>query len=933
MYKQSDENTIGEPEKIDPGEPPASVTLNQPATSPEWQYPKFHRDKDEVKAAASGRWLEVLNVVAGIDAALLDGRNHPCPSCGGTDRFRMIDADAGAVLCNVCFAKGNGDGFAAVMHYRRVGFSESLRLVASHLGLAPKHRKSPTTPSDPIETIARKKNVDAGALRMYGAKASGTHAITIPMYSPTGSRCSESTITTSGGKGLYTAGKPVGVFLPHDANGTARLPKPGETWLVCEGPKDPAALWSLGFLAIGLPGNLVNMKFARLFRGVNVIFIPDRDRAGNDGAEHGARLLLKKAATVRVAVLPAEFTETNGADVRDILKQRDGELLLRQAIDDAVSFEPAGSGDSSLPTVMLPGGSASITYAATSLGRLLDATGKYFHRGGAVTRVERDEEGALKLAVVKPAAICSAFEKVATLKKIRMTKEGGEETVRSICSESSGRLIIAAASFTEALSPIKVLSRCPVLIERDGKLIQVAGYDRQSGILASGTPASDITLAESIDMCCALLAEFQFATAGDRARALAALITPSLVFGGLLGGVRVPIDLGEADDSQSGKGFRNKLTTAVYNSTPSIVAQRTTGGVGSVQEIFDKALIAGATFISFDNFRGKLDFSGLESFCTEPNYTARTPYSPGVEIDPRRTILMLTSNKAEMTVDLANRSSCVRILKRPGYEFQKYLEGDLLDHVMANQPRYLGAVFAIIREWHRRGKPELPATSHDFRRWARVLSYIVRDILKAGELLDGHRNAQERIASPDLSWLRDVALSVQKANKLGEWMRASQLLQIILDNGINTPGIAGELDSDDESTWLNATRTIGRKMGKLFNVDELTIDNFRVERHKTLDSSGREKTEYVFSTGFPNSPNDSPMAPPMETLVSPIPPIDSQDNTRTHAHTRMHACEERVQPIGGIGESLGEGTTEDGRASGSSAVLTLPESVGVEEFV
>jgi len=93
---------------------------------------------------------------------------------------------------------------------------------------------------------------------------------------------------------------------------------------------------------------------------------------------------------------------------------------------------------------------------------------------------------------------------------------------------------------------------------------------------------------------------------------------------------------------------------------------------------------------------------------------ARAPHLAAVEIDPRRVVLQLTSNKADITTD------CVRILKQPeGYRFRSYGEGDVLDHVRANQPAYLGAVFAIAKVWHAAGRPRTNATGHDFRPWDR----------------------------------------------------------------------------------------------------------------------------------------------------------------------------------------------------------------------
>jgi len=71
----------------------------------------------------------------------------------------------------------------------------------------------------------------------------------------------------------------------------------------------------------------------------------------------------------------------------------------------------------------------------------------------------------------------------------------------------------------------------------------------------------------------ALLAEFDFHSARDKARALASLITPALRLGGFLKR-RVPADVDEADQSQVGKTYRQKITAAVYNERVSLVTSR-----------------------------------------------------------------------------------------------------------------------------------------------------------------------------------------------------------------------------------------------------------------------------------------------------------------------------------------------------------------------
>jgi len=60
-------------------------------------------------------------------------------------------------------------------------------------------------------------------------------------------------------------------------------------------------------------------KFVRLFAGAEIIIVPDRDRAGEDGSQFSARVLRGAAKSVRIAVLPAEFKESDGEDVRGVL--------------------------------------------------------------------------------------------------------------------------------------------------------------------------------------------------------------------------------------------------------------------------------------------------------------------------------------------------------------------------------------------------------------------------------------------------------------------------------------------------------------------------------------------------------------------------------------------------------------------------------------
>jgi len=697
-------------------------------------------------------------------------------------------------------------------------------------------------------------------------------------------------------------------------------------------------------------------SFAKAFKGKNVYIVPDADSPGITGAEKKAQTIACVAKEVKLVELPYEVAETHGKDLRDFFVEgRTFEELLELA-SGAGEFVQSESGPclspkekpiltegSSLKEIVLPGLTATINEVATTLGGLLAVSRTHFQKGNTVFRLGNDSAEEVFLEIVKPAELASDFEQVASINRARKVKE--EISVdRDVCKETEAKLIMSARVFVDELPVLRVLSRCPLLVVHDGDLVEVTGYHPESGVYAQGACPEPVSLADAEQLINEVLSGFRFATPGDKSRALAAIIVPALVLGGLLPG-RAPIDLGEADQSQTGKGFRNKLTAAIYRHKPIAVCQQRSG-VGSLEEAFDRALIAGETFISIDNVRGRVDSQKVESFVTEESYFARCAYMPNTAIDPSRVYLMFTSNKAEMTTDLANRSSCVRILKQPdGYRFPSYLEGSILEHVRANQSRFLGAVFAIVREWFRQGKPRTDETRHDFREWAQILDWIVQNLLNAAPLMDGHRETQQRMANPALNWLRDVALAVVRRQQSGRWLIASDLLEAMdADGNIEIPGLKEGDDVADDAVRKKCLQQIGRRLRRCFGETErIELDGLVIERNSSVDSESRQRYSYQITQHEPadvppdtrkkspitpstdageplgekeeisippDAPTDSPLMTPLINPREPADPayVSGKDSTRGRACAEPN--ENRYGTISGSGGFSGEQPSE-----------------------
>lgn len=490
---------------------------------------------------------------------------------------------------------------------------------------------------------------------------------------------------------------------------------------------------------------------------------------------------------------------------------------------------------SSKPTVLLPGDGVTVTQSAKALGRLLADSGIYL-RGGLPVRIVTTDDGTQRLAEINDHDLSSLFEQPAEL--MRQTRSG--EILPAICSPGLARQIRSCREFHKVVPEIRTLTQCPVTIERDGNLVVVQGYDENSGILAFGKPLVEMSLPNARNLLHGLLRDFRFRSDGDRARALAAIITPALVLGGWLGTHRAPMTMLEADRPGAGKGFFVRLVTAIYNDKAFPLVQPEGAGVGSIREGLGQALLEGFTFVNLDNLRGRINSTALESILTEKGYVCRVPYHRGVNLSTERLLVFGTSNGFQATADLNRRLSRVRILKQPSeYKFVQYKEGDLLDYVAAHQPECLGAAFTIIKEWHAAGKLRTHESRHSFRLWARACDWITTNLLAAGPLMAGPDDA-----SAGDSWLASIAKAVEGAGKTGHELTTSDILAVLLNAGLEVPGLqAGERITD--RTTKKALQALGRQLSRVLEGAEVVdLGPGIVRRHVRYDKKRRTRTTF-----------------------------------------------------------------------------------------
>jgi Zinc-binding domain of primase-helicase len=292
-----------------------------------------NHDVEEVKSAANGRWKDILPSLTGIDATLLDEKNHPCPKCGGTDRFRCLDANAGVLFCNQCFNGKNGDGIAAIQWLTGWKFPEALQAVAESLNLPGslnghatngKARGAAAKPSSNAKAKRDDKPKGKPFATADKAKVVCVEGMRKCSYEP-------------GGEWAYlnADGKAVAWVLRFDKPGVPKEYRPvslhDDGWYI----KDPPGLWPLYQLPAMLKAGLVFVpegeKAADAVRsieltatasahgsqsasksdwtplaGKEVVILPDHDHAGEQYAEQVTTILLSldPPAVVKIIRLP-----------------------------------------------------------------------------------------------------------------------------------------------------------------------------------------------------------------------------------------------------------------------------------------------------------------------------------------------------------------------------------------------------------------------------------------------------------------------------------------------------------------------------------------------------------------------------------------------------------------------------------------------------
>jgi phage/plasmid primase-like uncharacterized protein len=716
--------------------------------------------KEAIKTAARGRWLEIHTTLAGIPAEILDGRHHPCPKCGGTDRFRALDdfSATGAVLCNQCFSSKNGDGIAALQWLLGKPFEEVLVTLADHLGISDgngrarkgrtKKAASPATLAKGITAVDHKPEIVDVLLKKYGQAK--------PPISVQGIRqcggslvdwCRHRCIRLDGRAPIDSPAITAVVLLRHDGEPFPAVGKIGkrkthttrgsinswlasgdvataETILDVEGITDMLAVVSTGlppgWVAVtNTAGAKARGKLPRPWAaGKRIIVAGDADEPGQEGIKRAAAAYQQAGAEqVLLAQLPYEIEADHGRDIRDW-------LLDGHAVADLPTVAVTAEEAAEWAKKKRESNSGREIIIDTDETRVIDEgiavlarQGELYQRGACLVQVTEGVEPPRGIARAKDAPRI-ALARHARIRELladgadwlRPAGEGEFEQVHPPDWVIKG---IDARGQWRGIRRLESVIEVPVL-RADGSILQTPGYDEATGLLfrpqIAFLPVADSLGKDDAWRALAALlevvADMPFANEAHRAAWLAATLTPQARFA-----FHGPAPLFLVDANVRGCG-KSLLTDC----TSEITAGREMARMALPRddEEFRKRItalaIAAEPLVLIDNISGTLGSASLDAALTATSWSDRilgqTAMASGI---PLFATWYATGNNVILAADTARRTLHIR-LESPEEnpeERSGFRHPALLPWIRQGRQRLAVAPVTILAAFCAAGRPDM----------------------------------------------------------------------------------------------------------------------------------------------------------------------------------------------------------------------------------
>ena len=334
-----------------------------------------------------------------------------------------------------------------------------------------------------------------------------------------------------------------------------------------------------------------------------------------------------------------------------------------------------------------------------------------FVRHGRLVRVRRDEKCRPFIEELQEPHVRHHLARVAQFVRVTWVDKKEVRTLVHPPPVVVGDLM--ALSSWPGLPALEALTEVPIL-RADGTVLEIPGYDPATalvyvpapGLTIPSIPAAPthIEAQRAIATLADLFIDMPFAGPADLANLLALLITP-IVRPAIAG--QVPMGLIDKPKRGTGATLCVQVVTAV---TLGSVTELTTAPHDDEEwrKKITSALLAGTTFLWFDNVESKLSSASLAAALTAPEWKDRIlGKSEMTRSLPNRATWVSTGNNIQVGGDLGRRCYRIRLdagVARP-WQRNGFKHPHLLRHVLGHRGELLAAILTLARGLVRRRVP------------------------------------------------------------------------------------------------------------------------------------------------------------------------------------------------------------------------------------
>jgi hypothetical protein len=395
--------------------------------------------------------------------------------------------------------------------------------------------------------------------------------------------------------------------------------------------------------------------------------------------------------------------------------------------------------------VRLPGEGWPVSKFAKEVGAVLCTNG-VFRRENIPVTVNAEEGG--RLEVMSPTAFRTYIEQYMLPAKFSWGKEDPEpKKVPTTVNKDVAAAVLESPFFLKQQRKIRRVNRerMPV-VRADGTVeLLLPGYDAAAEIFTMHT-ALDIDEAMPMEQAKVvledLLREFPFGdfkgdTEENRAAGVVGLSRSKAVHIGNMVGLFGAGMLNElanrlhfvyvANAQRSGKTLLAK-TAVVPIFGPSRVTPLPKDE-NELRKKLDSAAISNAAYFFLDDLEGMLRSTELNAFMTAPTWSNRRMNTQTDFAALKQTVVIITGNNLSLSTDIANRTLRCSLYTEEFDAQARKIERVIDEEYLARddvRARVLSALWCLIREWDKAGRPRGGRVLKGFEAWCEMFGGIVK---------------------------------------------------------------------------------------------------------------------------------------------------------------------------------------------------------------